>query len=45
MRLTAHGAGPIPGDLRDAQSAQFGTRRGGVRIGEIALADEIGGPC
>ncbi len=45
VRLRVHGAGPIPGDTRDAASAQFGTRRGGVRIGEIALADEIGGPC
>ena len=35
--------GPIPGDQRDAQEAQFGTRRGGVHIGDIALADEVGG--
>ena len=45
VRLASHEAGPIPGDQRDAQNAQFGTRRGGVHIGDIALADETGGPC
>jgi hypothetical protein len=45
VRLTAHGASAIPGDARDAESASSGGRLGGVYLGEIALADEIGGPC
>jgi hypothetical protein len=45
VRLASHGQGPIPGDLRDAASAQGAARVGGVHIGEIALADEVGGRC
>jgi hypothetical protein len=45
VRLVSHGEGPIPGDLRDAASAQGAPRVGGVHLGEIALADEVGGPC
>ena len=35
----------IPGDLRDYDLAEGTTRRGGVFVAEIALADEVGGPC
>jgi hypothetical protein len=45
VRVTAHGASPIPGDARDAVSAAFAGRSGGVFLGEIALANETGGAC
>jgi hypothetical protein len=42
VRVRADGASEIPPDLRYAEGA---TRRGGVLVAEVALADEIGGPC
>jgi hypothetical protein len=45
VRVRARGASPIPGDARDAASAASGGRSGGVFLGQIALADETGGPC
>jgi hypothetical protein len=45
VRLAARGSSTIPGDLRDYNLAEFTKRRGGIFVAEIALADEIGGPC
>jgi hypothetical protein len=45
VRLEARGSSTIPGDLRDYNLAEFTKRRGGIFVAEIALADEIGGPC
>jgi hypothetical protein len=43
--LTAAASSRIPGDLRDFDLAEYTTRRGGVFVAEIALADEVGSPC
>jgi len=45
VRLEARGSSTISGDLRDYNLAEFTKRRGGIFVAEIALADEIGGPC
>jgi hypothetical protein len=44
VRVRADGSSPIPGDLRDI-GLLSAERDGGVFVGGIALADEIGGPC
>lgn len=44
VALVAHGSSAIPGDL-DTLAASLAPRSGGVGLGEIALADEIGGRC
>jgi hypothetical protein len=44
VRISTPDASTIPGDLRDS-SASSGTRRGGVSLRALSLADEVGGPC
>jgi hypothetical protein len=44
-RLRVRGSSTIPGDLRDYELAEYSSRVGGIFVDEIALADEVGGPC
>jgi hypothetical protein len=44
VRVRALGQSPIYGDMRD-ETALSEPREGGVLLVQIALADEVGGPC
>jgi hypothetical protein len=44
VRVRTPDVSAIPGDLRDLPSS-LAPRRGGVFLAEIALSDDIGGPC
>jgi hypothetical protein len=44
VRLSTPDASAIPGDLRSLETS-LTSRRGGAFVSEIALSDEVGGPC